>query len=266
MLRWRHGAGIREARVGFPAREGMLCDAEPHGACMLVSAGCWQGHSYGPSSRCHPLGHSTGAVTHPRTAQAAAMWLHAAYSADACFIWFMRSITFWGWGHVRNTLISGAMVQSSTDLGCSGHSWHPINTCPVSQANWGLQRRLSVIFTLSSPILSYPALNLWETSAMGVFTSVLYGYIGRSPLLHTLLLPWAVLLVVKRAAIRPPLLGFSPSHSAFPSPDDQAEWPKGHRRAPRQLHRTGRPALPNRCAVSYCIEPGLQAAKPALEK
>lgn len=78
------------------------------------------------------------------------------YSTDTCFIWSMRFITFWGQGHACNTLISGAMVQRSIDLGCSGHSWHTSNMYPVSQANWGLQRRLSIIFALCRHSFSPP--------------------------------------------------------------------------------------------------------------
>lgn len=177
MLWWRHSAGVLEAWAGFPAWEEIHCPCgamqNPTGVPALVSVGNWQGHSYSPSSPWHRLGHITGTVTHPRRAQAAAVWVHAAYSTDTCCMWSMRLITC-RQGHTSNMLISGAIVQRSIDPRCSGHSWHTINMYSVSQANWGLQR-LSVIFTsgmhsftppLPSLLLSFltlrPLGNLWH--------------------------------------------------------------------------------------------------------
>lgn len=166
MLWWRHGAGVLEAWAGFPAWEEIHCPCgamqSPTGVPALVSVGNWQGHSYSPSSLWHRLGHITGTVMHPRRAQAAAVWVHAAYGTDTCCMWSMRLITC-RQGHTSNMLISGAIVQRSIDPRCSGHSWHTINMYPVSQANWDLQR-LSVILTsgmhsftppLPSPLLSF---------------------------------------------------------------------------------------------------------------
>lgn len=188
---------------------------------------------HSPSLLYHVLGCSARTALHPRLAQAAAMQVLAEYSTDTCFVWSVRSVSFWGQGHACNTLMSGATVQWSTGLECPGHSWHTINMHRICQVNWVLHRRLSVLLTLCMPSFSTPLScshsGFWETPATGVFTDVLYGCIALPPLLHTLLSPCIVLLVTKQAAIHPPpssapgLLSFSPSHPAFPSPSDRAE-------------------------------------------
>lgn len=161
------------------------CNAEPHGSPCAHACGALAGMQLQPILPVPPAGTRHRTVMHPRIAQAAVVWVHATYSTDTCFVWSMRFVTFWEQHCACNTLISGAMVQRSVDLGCSGHSWHTINTYPVFQANWGLQMRLFVIFTLCGHSLLPPYYavlhsDLWETPAMGVFTSVLYGFIAHS--------------------------------------------------------------------------------------
>lgn len=155
----------------------VLCNAEPRGARVCrVLAGT-------PHATCWDTARGTG--THPRTAQGTAAWVHAAYSTDTCLIWSMRFVTFGGQGHTCNVPASGAVVQRNINLGCSGHSWHTIHMHPVSQANWGLQRRLSVTFTFCMhsfpPCTKLPCTQRFRK--------------GRLP--HALLLPCTVLLAMK---------------------------------------------------------------------
>lgn len=142
-------------------------------------------------------------------------------------------------------------------------------TYRVSQV---LQRRLPVLLTLCLPSFSTPLScshsDFWETPATGRFTPVFCGYIAlsSSPAHFAVTLHLYSLSQNKLPSILLPSVHQDYSASAFPSPDDWAEWPKGCQHPPRQMCHMGEPALPNHWNVSYGTGLGLPARKPHLEK